>query len=180
MNNAKDRQLNNIIQKITRLSKEDKAAFLDYLLHNLTANDLNDINNNITNINNRISDIYKDINKINAFNNITLNPGYGDYEKTLNFIKNKVNVFHTYLKNNIGLIVHNGMYEAHLFIDINSNSLNKTITIAEQYATPVYFLNSLKLSDIDTSKKGTYYIHIITSSDEYSFNPWYINIQKIM
>ena len=72
------------------------------------------------------------------------------------------------------------MYEAHLFIDINSNSLNKTITIAEQYATPVYFLNSLKLSDIDTSKKGTYYIHIITSGDEYSFNPWYINIQKIM
>lgn len=72
------------------------------------------------------------------------------------------------------------MYEAHLFIDINSSSLNKTITIAEQYSTPVYFLNSLKLSDIDTSKKGTYYIHIITSGGEYTFNPWYINIQKIM
>ena len=96
-------------------------------MHNLTADDLNDINNNITNINDRISDIYKDINKTNAFNNITLSPGYGDYEKTLNFIKNKVNVFHTYLKNNIGLIVSKGMYEAHLFIDINSNSLNKTI-----------------------------------------------------
>lgn len=63
------------------------------------------------------------------------------------------------------------MYEAHLFIDINSSSLNKTITIAEQHSNPVYFLNSLKLSDIDTSKKGTYYIHIITSGDERTFNP---------
>ena len=42
------KQLNNIIQKITELSKEDKAAFLDYLLSNLTNNDLNNINNSLS------------------------------------------------------------------------------------------------------------------------------------
>ena len=42
------KQLNNIIQKITELSKEDKAAFLNYLLSNLTNNDLNNINNSLS------------------------------------------------------------------------------------------------------------------------------------
>ena len=45
---TKKKQLNNIIQKITELSKEDKAAFLDYLLSNLTNNDLNNINNSLS------------------------------------------------------------------------------------------------------------------------------------
>ena len=44
----KKKQLNNIIQKITELSKEDKAAFLGYLLSNLTNNDLNNINNSLS------------------------------------------------------------------------------------------------------------------------------------
>lgn len=45
---TKKKQLNNIIQKITELSKEDKAAFLNYLLSNLTNNDLNNINNSLS------------------------------------------------------------------------------------------------------------------------------------
>lgn len=174
------KQLNNIIQKITELSKEDKASFLDYLLSNLTNDDLNNINGQITNINTKIKTIFAEVNKINAFNNITLSNGYGNYEKTLYFVKNKVNLFHTILKNNIGLIIQSGMYEVHLFIDIDSNSINKTITIAETYSAPTYFPNSLKFSDIDTSTKGTYYIHIIKSSDEINYyTPWYLDIQKI-
>lgn len=173
------KQLNNIIQKITELSKEDKAAFLDYMLSTLTNDSLKDINEQIININNKANTAISTVNKINAFNLCTLNKGYGNYEKILSFTKNKINIFYDILKYNTGITIMTGTYEAHIFININSNFLNKTITLAETYANPIYFPNSLKLSDIDTSKEGTYYLHIISCGDNGSYLPWYLNIQKI-
>lgn len=66
-----------------------------------------------------------------------------------------------------------------MFININRNILNKTISISEAYMSPIYFPNSLKFSDIDTSVEGTYYIHIISCNSGASYLPWYLDIQKI-
>lgn len=165
------KQLNNIIQKITELSKEDKAAFLDYMLSTVTNDTLNIINSKITSNTDEISNM-----------NVWLTSKTRDYAPYINSILNKIQY-------NTNILYVWQYYNSHLISSFINNANASTVPKSFEFNNKnkqnssgilefILFVNSTisyslvfndlnkyytdgSLKEADTKKVGIYYVKIV-------------------
>jgi hypothetical protein len=141
------KQLNNIIQKITELSKEDKAAFLDYITQNISIQDLININP-----------------KFRYINSFTISD-WGGVNDTTKTIDCQLRYAITSLSNGKSSIDITGALvgSQHIILAHNFDGLDG---FEIKGADNIYYTDgSLKLNEM-TETNTYYFIHIIALDDD--------------
>lgn len=185
------KQLNNIIQKITELSKEDKAAFLDYMLSTATNDTLIAINDRVTNNTNEITNM-----------NVWLTSKTRDYAPYINSILTKSQY-------NTNILYIWQYYNSHLIASFANNENNSTVPRSFEFNNKnkqtssgilefMLYVNSIigyslvfnnltkyytegSLKEVDTKNVGTYYVKIVYTVQYNQINPiGIITIKKLI
>lgn len=187
----KKKQLNNIIQKITELSKEDKAAFLDYMLSTATNDTLIAINNRVTSNTDEIANM-----------NVWLTSKTRDYAPNINSILTKTQY-------NINVLYVWQYYNSHVIAFFSNNANNSTVPQSFNFNNKnkqtssgilefILYVNSIigyslvfdnltkyytedSLKEADTKNVGIYYVKIVYTVQYNQINPiGIITIKKLI
>ena len=187
----KKKQLNNIIQKITELSKEDKAAFLNYMLSTATNDTLIAINNRVTSNTDEIANM-----------NVWLTSKTRDYAPYINSILTKTQY-------NTNMLYVWQYYNSHVIAFFANSEISSTVPQSFEFNNKnrqsssgilefIVFVNTIigyslifnnltkyytedSLKEDDTKKVGTYYVKIVYTVRYNQINPFgIITIKKLI